>query len=62
MGNVSTNDKMCPLTRQTCSGGKGAFWCNWGGDCSVPLLAAMFADSEICRTYFPECEVKDCDD
>ncbi len=62
MGKVSTSDKMCPLTRQTCSGEKCAFWCDWGQDCSVPLLAGMFADSEICRTCFSEYEVKDRDD
>lgn len=55
---MNASDKMCPLTRQTCSGEKCAFWCDWGKDCSIPLLTAMFADSEICRTYFFECEVE----
>lgn len=33
-----------------------AWWCAYANDCSIPLLAGMFADSEICRTVFEKQE------
>ena len=29
-----------------------AWWRNYADDCAIPLLADMFADSEICRSVF----------
>lgn len=53
--------KVCPimLTRKKsaachCIGKDCAWWCNFAKDCSVPLLAGMFADSEICRNEFED--------
>lgn len=45
-------NKMCPLTNMLCVNKRCMFWCDWGRDCAVPLLAGMFADSEICRNVF----------
>lgn len=51
--------KVCPImcagANQAvcyCIGEDCAWWCNFATDCSVPLLAGMFADSEICRNTF----------
>ena len=43
---------VCPLFQDDCIEKACAFWCQWGKDCSIPLLAGMFADSEICRNDF----------
>lgn len=48
----STKDKFCPITRQKCKAEKCGWWCGWAKDCAVPLLAGMFADSEICRNVW----------
>lgn len=52
-------NKVCPIM---CAGANTAvcycigkdceWWCDFANSCSVPLLAGMFADSEICRTVF----------
>lgn len=51
--------KVCPImcagANQAvcyCIGKDCAWWCDFANDCSVPLLAGMFADSEICRNDF----------
>lgn len=44
--------KKCPITRQTCQKSDCMWWCEFANDCSVSLLATMFADSEICRNIF----------
>ena len=33
--------------RQDC-----AWWAEWDNDCSIPLIAGMFADSTICQNVF----------
>lgn len=30
-----------------------AWWAEWANDCSVPTIAGILADSEICRNVFP---------
>lgn len=52
--------KLCPIWAASPRNGRNldcmredcSWWCKWGEDCSIPLLAGMFADSEICRTIF----------
>lgn len=54
--NESSKYKFCPLNTRSgkiCIRSKCAWWCEFAHDCAVPLLAAMFADSDICRTIFP---------
>ena len=52
--------KYCPImisshaTSGECIGSDCAWWANYANDCSIPLLAGMFADSEICRNVFGE--------
>lgn len=48
-----TRYKVCPVRGRECIGERCAWWCEFADDCSVPLLAGMFADSEICRNEFP---------
>lgn len=49
-------EKFCPVISTDgyckCRGAECAWWCGFALDCAVPLLAGMFADSEICRTKF----------
>lgn len=54
----SAKGKLCPMTGATCTETACAWWCGWAKDCAVPLLAGMFADSEICRNVFEE--VQEC--
>lgn len=44
-------DKICPIRNDTCTK-DCAWWCEFGRECAVPLLAGMFADSDICRNVF----------
>ncbi len=50
--------KLCPFRigslppADRCVGGKCGWWCEFGGECAVPLLAGMMADSDICKTAF----------
>lgn len=52
--------KVCPLrlnsrdytARLKCIGKECSWWCNFADDCSIPLLAGMFADSSVCRNVF----------
>lgn len=48
------SEKICPVISTDdyylCKGEKCAWWCSFANDCAVPLLAGMFADSDICRT------------
>ena len=61
-GGIAVNDtKICPIfaaganndisavycIRQDC-----AWWAEWANDCSIPLIAGMFADSTICQNVF----------
>lgn len=39
-----------------CIGKDCSWWCDWANSCSIPLLAGMFADSEICRNVFENTE------
>lgn len=53
-------DNFCPLmvsggnmhVNGRCIGEDCAWFCEFAGSCSIPLLAGMFADSEICRNVF----------
>ena len=51
--------KNCPLMlcggnyiSSGCLGSGCAWWCSFAKECAVPLLAGMFADSEICNNIF----------
>ena len=44
-------EKLCPIRNTKCQPAC-AWWCDFGHECAVPLLAGMFADSEICKTIF----------
>lgn len=44
--------KTCPMSGKLCNTHFCAWWCDWAQDCAVPLLAGMFADSEICKNVF----------
>ena len=54
--------EFCPLmisggnmhVSPTCIGSDCKWWCEFAKDCSIPLLAGMFADSEICRNVFED--------
>lgn len=50
----SAHDEAVSLLQESakCTGTECAWWCGFAQDCAVPLLAGMFADSEICRTKF----------
>lgn len=58
----TAKNKICPVFScqnnkdKFCKGTKCAWWCQFAKDCSVPLLAGMFADSHICATRFEEVE------
>lgn len=59
MNNINM-DKVCPLrlggkdyaARPECIGARCSWWCDFANDCSIPLLAGMFADSSVCRNTF----------
>lgn len=59
MNNINM-DKVCPLrlggndyaARPECIGARCSWWCNFANDCSIPLLAGMFADSSVRRNDF----------
>ena len=48
--------KVCPImptkTTGNCLGKDCAWFCGFAEECAIPLLACMFADSEICRNVF----------
>lgn len=51
----SSKYKICPLNARSgkiCIESKCMWWCEFAQDCAVPLLAAMFADSDTCRSVF----------
>ena len=56
--------KFCPLmvsggnmhVNGYCIGADCSWWCKWANDCSIPLLAGMFADSTICQSIFENTE------
>lgn len=55
----NADKKACPLrfnedytSRFKCIGDGCSWWCNFANDCSVSLLAKMFAGASICRNYF----------
>lgn len=57
--NNGNAEKVCPLrfsdtlvSRPKCIGKECSWWCNFANDCSIPLLAGMFADSSVCRNTF----------
>lgn len=55
--NDMAENKACPImicscTSAMCIGKQCAWWCEFAKECSIPLLAGMFADSEICRNVF----------
>lgn len=59
MNNINM-DKVCPLrlggndyaARPECIGARCSWWCDFANECSVSLLAGMFAGTSICRNYF----------
>lgn len=59
---MASDEKFCPVmicaheAGGRCIGLDCAWWCDFAKDCSIPLLAGMFADSEICRNVFEEGE------
>ena len=54
--------KPCPIMiagnmpSAMCIGADCAWWCGFADECAIPLLAGMFADSDICRNVFEEQE------
>lgn len=60
-------DKFCPLMvgggnmycGTSCIGAECAWWCEFAKDCSIPLIAGMFADSDICKNVFKEEKTND---
>lgn len=44
--------KICPLTREECAGDLCAWWCAFGDDCALPLLACIMADSTVCQNIW----------
>lgn len=51
--------KPCPMmiahygeNAADCIGERCAWWCEFAGDCSVPLIAGILADSTICNSVF----------
>lgn len=44
--------KLCPIRKKTCNEASCAWWCGFAGDCAVPLLAGLIADSTINRVIF----------
>lgn len=60
MINMETSkEKICPLSLSgevwtACVEAECAWWCGFAQDCAVPLLAGMFADSDVCKTAFCE--------
>lgn len=56
--------KFCPLmvrgenmhVNGYCIGESCSWWCKWANDCSIPLLAGMFADSTVCQSVFENIE------
>ena len=55
-----TDLKPCPLVicsgnshiGSYCIGKECAWWCEFAGCCSVPLIAGILADSTICQNVF----------
>ena len=50
------NEKTCPIKNNACIKDKCMWWCNFANDCSIPLLAGMFADSSVCNNVFETIE------
>ena len=54
------NKKECPFRTTSnylfteCIGKGCMWWREYAKDCAIPLLADMFADSEICRSVFEQ--------
>lgn len=53
----TSRGKICPLMNMNafspqCIESQCAWWCGFAQDCSVPLLAGMFADSKSCNIEF----------
>lgn len=54
------NKKECPFRMNSnylfkdCIGASCMWWREYARDCAIPLLADMFADSEICRSVFTD--------
>lgn len=46
--------KTCPIKHAICDKENCMWWCEFAKDCSIPLLAGMFADSTVCRNVFEE--------
>ena len=45
----TSRDKICPISKELCLCELCSWWCNFGHDCAVPLIAGILADSEINR-------------
>lgn len=48
---AGANEYVSECIRKEC-----AWWCDFADSCAIPLLAGMFADSDICRNIFEEGE------
>ena len=44
---AGSNNAVSYCIREAC-----AWWAEWANECSVPLIAGMFADSTICQNVF----------
>ena len=56
---VMNDTKICPLSADGivyCIREECAWWAEWANACSVPTIAGILADSEICRNVFPTLE------
>lgn len=54
---MSTSSTLfCPITKAYCKQCEYAFWCGYAGECAVPLLTGILADSTINLRYFPPYE------
>lgn len=64
--NMCKKTKCCPILlaapgESRCMKDRCAWYCEFAEDCSIPILAGMFADSEICRTVFDRTPPHACD-
>lgn len=50
----TAKDKVCPMSGRPCKEEACAWWCKFAKDCAVPLLAGMFADSDVCNNRWEE--------
>ena len=44
--------KICPLTREKCTGDLCAWWYAFAKDCALLLLSCIMADSTVCQNVW----------